>query len=72
MKVLYIGNVESVLDSMQGKPSVVRYIQSVDDFKEMYNEFQGIQFSVPLILHDLSFLSFRQSYLLKFIEDFWF
>ena len=70
MKVLYIGNIGNVLDSFQHKPSVVRYMESVDDFKEVYADLRGMKFSVPLILHDLSLLSFRQSYLLKFIEDF--
>lgn len=70
MKVLYIGDMENVLDSVQAKRSVIRAMQSVDDFKEIYNEFKGIRFTVPLVLYDLSLLYFRQSYLLKFIEDF--
>jgi hypothetical protein len=70
MKILYIGDMESRIEQIKKYRSITRSFQNVDDFKLIYSEFSGLIPILPVVFYDISSLTFRQSYMLKFVEEF--
>lgn len=71
MKYLYIGDLKTVLEYTEDNHGGVRKeFSSVEEFRDVLELVRGVVFQTPLVLCDISALSFRMAYMLKFVETF--
>ena len=70
MVYLYTGEVREVLDLINLPLAIHKSFSTVEEYKLVMASIEEVHFATPLILSDISLLSFRMAYMLKFIENY--